>query len=71
MPFVATWMNLEITILREISQTEKDKYHMISLIQHMVSKYDTKELRKEKQTHTENKRMVIKGEKGGEGGRER
>ena len=32
MPFVATWMNLEITILSEISQTEKDKYHMISLI---------------------------------------
>ena len=70
MPFVATWMNLEITILSEISQTEKDKYHMISFIQHMVSKSDTNELTKEKQTHTENKRMVIKEEKGGKGGRE-
>ena len=31
MPFVATWMNLDIVILSEVSQTEKDKYHMISL----------------------------------------
>ena len=27
----ATWMDLEITILSEVSQTEKDKYYMISL----------------------------------------
>ena len=32
MPFAATWMDLEIVILSEVSQTEKDKYHMISLI---------------------------------------
>ena len=32
MPFAATWMELETLILREISQKEKDKYHMISLI---------------------------------------
>ena len=32
MPFVATWMDLEIIILSEVSQTETDKYHMISLI---------------------------------------
>ena len=32
MPFAATWMDLEIIILREGSQTEKDKYHMISLL---------------------------------------
>ena len=32
MPFAATWMNLEIIILSEVSQTEKDKYHMMSLI---------------------------------------
>ena len=31
MPFAATWMDLEIIILSEVSQTEKDKYHMISL----------------------------------------
>ena len=32
MPFAATWMDLEIIILSQVSQTEKDKYHMISLI---------------------------------------
>ena len=32
MPFGATWMDLEIVILSEVSQREKDKYHMISLI---------------------------------------
>ena len=32
MPFAATRMDLEIIILSEVSQTEKDKYHVISLI---------------------------------------
>ena len=32
MPFAATWMDLEIIILSEVSQTEKDKYHMVLLI---------------------------------------
>ena len=32
MPFVATSMGLEIVMLSEASQTEKEKYHMISLI---------------------------------------
>ena len=32
MPFAATWMELETLILSEISQKEKGKYHMISLI---------------------------------------
>ena len=31
MPFVATWMDLEIIILNKVSQKEKDKYYMISL----------------------------------------
>ena len=31
-PFAATWMQREIIILSEVSQKEKDKYHMISLI---------------------------------------
>ena len=32
MPFAATWMDLEIIILSEVSQKEKDKYHRLSLI---------------------------------------
>ena len=30
LPFVTEWMELESTMLREISQVVKDKYHMIS-----------------------------------------
>ena len=32
MPFAATWMELETLILSEMSQKDKDKYRMISLI---------------------------------------
>ena len=32
MPFATTWMKLEITILSEINQKEKDKDHMIPLV---------------------------------------
>ena len=32
MPFAGTWMDLEIIILSEVSQTEKDKYYMVPLI---------------------------------------
>ena len=32
MPFAVTWMGPEIVILSEVSQTEKEKYCMTSLI---------------------------------------
>ena len=32
MPFVAPWMGLEIIILSEVNQIEKDKYHKIEII---------------------------------------
>ena len=32
MPLSATWMGLEIIMLSEVSQTEEDKYHLISLM---------------------------------------
>ena len=44
MPFAATCMDLEIIILSEVSQTQKEKYHMISLICRILKKNDTHEL---------------------------
>ena len=32
MPFAARWIDLEIVILSEVSQTEKEKYIMTSFI---------------------------------------
>ena len=32
MPFAATWKDLEIVILRDLSETQEDNYHMILLI---------------------------------------
>ena len=32
MPFAATWVGLEVITPNEVSQKEKDKYHMILLI---------------------------------------
>ena len=28
MPFAATWTDFDIVVLSEVSQTQKDKYHM-------------------------------------------
>ena len=36
MPFAATWMDLETLKLSEISQKEKDKYHLISHIWNLI-----------------------------------
>ena len=32
LPFVTAWMDLENIMLSEVSQSERDKHHMISLI---------------------------------------
>ena len=41
MPTAATWMELETLILSEVSQKEKDKYHMRSRIWNLI--YGTNE----------------------------
>ena len=41
MPFSATYMQLEITLLSEVSQKEKDKYHDITYMWNL--KYGTNE----------------------------
>ena len=42
-PFTATWMDLEIITLSEVSQTGKDKYHDITYLWNL-KKNDTDEL---------------------------
>ena len=37
-PFAATWMDLKIVILSEVSRIEKDKYCIISLICEIYNK---------------------------------
>ena len=56
MPFAATWVDLEMITLREISWAEKDKYHDILICG--VLKNDTKEFiyktETDSQTHRTN-----------------
>ena len=67
MPSATTWMDLEITILSEVSQKEKDKY----MISHMWNqKHDTNEsiyCKKHKQTHRYRKQIYgyQRGKRGG------
>ena len=49
MPFAATWVELETLILSEVSQTEKDKYHMISHIWNII--HGTKETFHRQENH--------------------
>ena len=51
MPFAVTWMQLEIIILSEVSQEEKDKYHMISLICGIKNMTQMNLATKQKQNH--------------------
>ena len=52
MPFAATWMEPEIIILSEVSHTEEDKYHVISLICGIFKKMvQINSFTKQKQTH--------------------
>ena len=55
MPLAATWMDLEIIILSEVSQKEKDKYYMISLICGIYNMVQVNLFTKQKQTHRHRK----------------
>ena len=49
MAFASTWMELEMLILSEVSQKEKDIYHMVSLTWNLI--YDTKKTFHTKENH--------------------
>ena len=55
MSFAATWMDLEVITLSEISQKEKDKYHMIPLICGIYNMTQMNLLTKQKQPHRHRK----------------
>ena len=63
MPFVATWMELEIRILNEVCQKEKDKYHMIPLISGIWYMAQLNPSTEKKQTHGHGEQTC-----GGQGG---
>ena len=51
MPFAAIWMHLEMITLSEVSQTVKDKHHMISLIRGILKRIQMNLSTEQKQTH--------------------
>ena len=64
MPFAATWMDLEIIILSKVSQTQKEKYYMLSLMWNLIFKkvQRTYLQNRNRLTDIKNKLMVMKGE---------
>ena len=66
MPFAATWMDLEIVILSEVSQTKEEEYCMASII-YVESKMKWHEFAYKTETDSENEFMVA-GEKDGREG---
>ena len=58
MPFVTTWMDLEIITLSQVGQIKTnivDKYHNMSLIQGILKIIQMKLFTKQKQTHRHRK----------------
>ena len=51
MPFAAIWMDPEIVTLSEISQTVKDKHHMIPLICAILKRIQMNLFAAQKQTY--------------------
>ena len=61
-PFVATWIDLEIIILNEISQTEKDKYRIdITEMWNLKKKKNELIYKTELDPQAENKLWLPKG----------
>ena len=60
LPFVTAWMDLENIMLSEINQSDKDKYHKISLY---VESNEQTELTSKTETDSQiENRMTAKGE---------
>ena len=66
MPFAATWMELETFILSEVSQKDKDKYHMISHILNLIYSTNEPSYRKERNLGTWRTDLWLPRERGRE-----
>ena len=62
MSFAATWVQLEMIIQSEVSQKEKDKYHMLSLISGIEDMAQMNISKQQKQIHRHF--VLAKGEVG-------
>ena len=69
LPPAATRMDLGIIILREVSQTEKDKYHVILLVCGIKKMIQINSFTKQKETHRHRKQTY--GYQRGKGGRDK
>ena len=67
MPLAAAWVDLEIIIRSEVSQREKDNYHMISLVCEISTTTQLNIFTKWEQTASNTNLQLPKG-KGGGGG---
>ena len=68
LPFVTTWIDLESITLSEASQTEKDKYDIISLLCGIEKTYQPTNQptnKNQKQTHEYRELVGAKGEGAG------
>ena len=64
MPFEATWIDLEIITLSEVSQTEEDRYHMILLICGIKKNMQWNLFTKQKQTQRHGTQTMVTEDKG-------
>ena len=62
MPFAATWMQIQMLILSKVSQKEKDKYHIMSLISVIYYKAQMNLSTEKKLMDLENRLVVAQGE---------
>ena len=68
MPIAATWMQTEVIVLSEVSQKEKDKYHMIALTCGIQNRAQMNLSTKQRQTHRKQTCSCQGVEWDGEGG---
>ena len=69
MPFATRWMDLGIIILSEVSQTGRDKHHMVSLTCGIYKKKGSNELICRTKTDSQTEKLkVTKGDRWGEEG---